>query len=156
MTAPNQNGVLEETHKWLSGNIETRLFIDNEFVPSQSGKKFDVVNPATEKVTASVFEAEAADVDRAVQAAKTAFPSWSALSGFQRAVYFYNLADLVEKSNPDFAKLEAVSMGKPVGKYSMSRANPKSYSGIHLTNILKPKALIFRALSDIWPVKPSM
>ncbi|KIW78586.1 hypothetical protein Z517_08424 [Fonsecaea pedrosoi CBS 271.37] len=112
MTASLKNGAS------YPSNIETRLFINNDFVPSQSGKKFDVVNPATEKVTASVSEADGADVDAAVRAAKTAFPAWSALSGFQRAAYFYKLADLVESSNGEFAKLEAVSMGKPVGKYT--------------------------------------
>jgi aldehyde dehydrogenase (NAD+) len=66
-------------------DIETRLFINNEFVPSEGGKKFDVINPATEELTVSVYEAGAADVERAVQAAKRAFPVWSALSGFQRA-----------------------------------------------------------------------
>jgi aldehyde dehydrogenase (NAD+) len=45
---------------------ETRLFINNEFVPSVLGKTFDTVNPATEQVICSVYEAEAADVDRAV------------------------------------------------------------------------------------------
>ena len=46
--------------------LETRLFINNEFVPSISGKTFDTVNPATEQVICSVYEAEAADVDKAV------------------------------------------------------------------------------------------
>jgi acyl-CoA reductase-like NAD-dependent aldehyde dehydrogenase len=46
---------------------ETRLFINNEFVPSVSGKTFDTVNPATEQVICSVYEAEAADVDKAVR-----------------------------------------------------------------------------------------
>ena len=101
-----------------SQETETRLFINNEFVVSKNAKTFDVINPATEKVTASVYEAEAVDVDDAVKAAKAAFPIWSALSGFQRAAFFYKLADLYEKSNGELAKLEAVSMGKPVGLYS--------------------------------------
>lgn len=62
-------------------NIETRLFINGEFVPSKSGKTFDVINPATEKLTASPFEAGAEDVDLAVDAAKAALPAWSALGG---------------------------------------------------------------------------
>jgi hypothetical protein len=47
--------------------IETRLFINNEFVPSVSGKTFDTVNPSTEEVICSVYEAEPADVDKAVR-----------------------------------------------------------------------------------------
>jgi hypothetical protein len=49
-----------------STKIETRLFINNEFVDSLSGKKFDTVDPATEQVICSVQEAGAADVDIAV------------------------------------------------------------------------------------------
>ena len=51
-------------------------FINNEFVPSRSGKKFDVVNPANGSTTASVYEAGKADVDDAVDAAAAAFPAW--------------------------------------------------------------------------------
>jgi hypothetical protein len=46
--------------------IETRLFINNEFVDSVSGKVFDTIDPATEQVICSVQEAGAADVDKAV------------------------------------------------------------------------------------------
>lgn len=99
-------------------NIETRLFINGEFVPSKSGKSFDVINPATEKLTASPFEAGAEDVDLAVEAAKAALPAWSEMGGFARARYFYKLADLVEKANNEFGKLEAVSMGRPIATYS--------------------------------------
>ncbi|PGH21287.1 hypothetical protein AJ80_03337 [Polytolypa hystricis UAMH7299] len=102
--------------------IETRLFINNEFVTSIGGRKFDVINPATEEVTASVYEAEIPDVDRAVQAAADAFPAWSALGAFQRAECFYRLAELYEQSNTELARLEAVSMGKPVGKYTEGTA----------------------------------
>lgn len=47
--------------------IETRLFINNEFVNSVSGKTFNTVNPATEEVICAVQEADAADVDKAVR-----------------------------------------------------------------------------------------
>lgn len=46
--------------------LETRLFINNEFVNSVSGKTFDTVNPATEEVICSVQQALEADVDKAV------------------------------------------------------------------------------------------
>jgi hypothetical protein len=46
--------------------LETRLFINNEFVNSVSGKTFNTVNPATEEVICLVQEADAADVDKAV------------------------------------------------------------------------------------------
>jgi hypothetical protein len=46
--------------------LETRLFINNEFVPSIKEKKFETVNPATEEVICEVWEAGVEDVDRAV------------------------------------------------------------------------------------------
>jgi len=133
MTVSSQSGVSEEVNDLHPSSIETQLFIDNEFVPSQSGKTFDVINPATEKVSASVSEADAADVDSAVRAAKFAFPSWSALSGFERAKYFFRLADIIEKSNMELARLEAICMGKPVGKYSKSRSILSRYTFGELT-----------------------
>ena len=48
--------------------LETRLFINNEFVNSVSGRTFDSVNPATEEVICAVHEALGADVDKAVSA----------------------------------------------------------------------------------------
>ncbi|KAM5356808.1 hypothetical protein ACJ41O_003454 [Fusarium nematophilum] len=94
--------------------IENRLFINGEFVPSKSGKTFEVLNPTTEKVTAKVFEADATDVDDAVAAAKAAFPAWSELATSERAAYLFKLADALEKRFPELSYLDAVSMGKPV------------------------------------------
>jgi aldehyde dehydrogenase (NAD+) len=97
--------------------IETRLFINGSFIPSQTGKKFPVINPATEKLTASVYEAEAVDVDLAVAAAQAAFPAWSEKGAWDRAQLFFKLATLLEAANSELARLEAVSMGRPVSQY---------------------------------------
>lgn len=96
-----------------SAPIEERLFINGEFVPSLSGKKFDVYNPNNEKLAGSVYEAGAEDVDVAVDAAKAAFPAWSALAAAERAGYLNKLADAVEKHVEELSYLEAISMGKP-------------------------------------------
>lgn len=64
-----------------------------------------------------VHEASEQDTDRAVAAAKAAFPSWSALSPDQRAPYFKKLASLIRESNDELAALEAASMGKPLGAF---------------------------------------
>ena len=77
--------------------IEDRLFINGEFVPSKSGKKFDVFNPTTEKLCASVYEAGPEDVDIAVAAAKAAFPAWSDLGAADRAGYIEKLAQKVSE-----------------------------------------------------------
>lgn len=93
--------------------IEGRLFINGEFVEARSGKKFDVVNPSTEEVTTSVWEAGVEDVNAAVAAAKAAFPAWSELPASERGTYLLKLADALEKRLPEIAYLDAVSMGKP-------------------------------------------
>ena len=58
------------------------LFIDGRFVPAQSGRTFDVVNPATGEVFAQAAAGDAADIDLAVKAARKAFESgpWPAMS----------------------------------------------------------------------------
>lgn len=64
-----------------------------------------------------VHEASEQDTDKAVAAAKAAFPSWSALSPDKRAPYFKKLAALIRESNNELAALEAASMGKPLGDF---------------------------------------
>ena len=103
-----------------SVKIEDRLFINGEFVPSKSGKKFDVFNPATEKLTASVYEAGAEDVDAAVAAAKAAFPAWSELGAAERAGYIEKLAQKMEQNMQELSYLDAISMGKPTYNDSFS------------------------------------
>ncbi|RAK98540.1 aldehyde dehydrogenase family protein [Aspergillus ibericus CBS 121593] len=83
--------------------IENRLYINGEFVPSQSGATFDLYNPATEAHSASVYEAGPEDVDRAVAAAKAAFPGWSELGALQRAHYLEKWADNLEKRTAELS-----------------------------------------------------
>ncbi|KAH0028800.1 aldehyde dehydrogenase, partial [Aureobasidium melanogenum] len=100
-----------------SGKIETRLFINNEFVESISGKKFDVFNPYSEEKVASVYEALPEDVDRAVETAEAALPAWEEMGAFARADYYYKLADLLEAAGPELAELEAKETGKIASQY---------------------------------------
>lgn len=95
--------------------VQTGLFINNKFVPSVSGKKFETVNPATEKVITSVYEADAADVDIAVAAAKEAFKTWRWTSSEERGRLLYKLADLMERDIQELSELESMDNGKPVG-----------------------------------------
>jgi aldehyde dehydrogenase (NAD+) len=101
------------TEGYKPKRIEDGLFINGEFVPSKSGKKFDIINPNNEKFAASVYEAGAEDVDEAVKAAKAAFPAWAALSASDRQGYLMKLADAIEKNLEEIGYLEAISMGKP-------------------------------------------
>lgn len=104
--------------------IEDRLYINGAFVPSKSGKKFDVVNPATEKLAASVYEAAVEDVDAAVAAAKAAFPVWSELNATERAGYIFKLADKIEQNVAELSYLDSISMGKPTHNDMMSSMTP--------------------------------
>ena len=92
------------------------MLIDGKFVNSVSGKTFDTINPATESKIASIQEADKADVDIAVKAARKAFDEgpWRKMSGFERGKLMYKFADLLEKHTDELAMLETLDVGKPI------------------------------------------
>jgi len=92
--------------------IETRLFIDGKFVDGHSGKKFPLINPATEEVVVEVNEADECDVDEAVAAAKKAFPTWSKSPPQYKASLLKKLAELIRRDADELGYLEAISMGR--------------------------------------------
>jgi acyl-CoA reductase-like NAD-dependent aldehyde dehydrogenase len=96
--------------------MHTDLFIANEYRQAANGKRFDVVNPATEEVLAQVPEAEAGDVDAAVQAARSCFESdtWQKMAPRKRGVLLAKAADLLASRQADFARLETQQNGKPL------------------------------------------
>src|SRR5262245_22488271 len=77
---------------------ETRLFIDNEFVAPVEGGTFDTYNPATGEVIAKVAAGTAADIDKAVKAARRALEGgpWPKMDAVERGRLLYKLAELVE------------------------------------------------------------
>src|SRR5207244_12699583 len=77
-------------------DIETRLFIGGDFVDSVEGGRIPVLNPHDNGLLAEVSEARAADIDRAITAARGAFPSWSKLAAADRGRYLLKLADAIE------------------------------------------------------------
>ncbi|KAL8009695.1 putative aldehyde dehydrogenase domain, aldehyde/histidinol dehydrogenase [Plasmopara halstedii] len=90
------------------------LLIDGKFVPSISGKRFDTINPATEKIIANVAEAGIADIDAAVTAARTAFEGpWRTTSASDRSRLINRLANLIEENIDELATLESLDCGKP-------------------------------------------
>lgn len=94
---------------------EKELFINGEYVPSVSGKKFEVVNPATEEVLARVSEAQKEDIDLAVKAARQAFEEgeWRTITAAERSHLIYKFADLIEQNREELAQLESLDNGKP-------------------------------------------
>lgn len=96
--------------------VYTKLFINNQFVDAQSGKKFVTLNPVTGKTLAEVAEADKADVDLAVKAAKKAFErgsEWRSMDASARGRLMNKLADLIEQHKTTLANLEVLDNGKP-------------------------------------------
>ncbi len=95
--------------------METDLFIANRFQPAASGKRFSVVNPATEEVLAEPALAGPEDVAAAVEAARTCFDSadWQKMSPRQRGRLLARAADLLEERKNDIATIESRQNGKP-------------------------------------------
>jgi aldehyde dehydrogenase (NAD+) len=93
-----------------------KLLIDGKWV--DGSKRFETINPATEEVLTEVAEASAADVDRAVDAARRAFEDrnapWRKLSASERGRLIWKLADLVERNIDELAELETLDNGKPI------------------------------------------
>ena len=103
-----------EVNKWLDAHGRWfGHYIDGEWTRSATAK-FETRNPATGEVLANVATADAADVDRAVKAAREALPKWQALSGHQRARYLYAFARQVQKHSRKLAVIETMDNGKSI------------------------------------------
>ena len=94
-----------------------KMLIGGRWLDAASGKTFPTYNPATGEVLAQVAEGRSADVDRAVTAARNAFESgpWRMLTASERGRLIWKLADLVESHLEEFAQLESLDNGKPIG-----------------------------------------
>jgi len=94
-----------------------KMLINGKWVEAASGKSFPSYNPATGEVLAQVAEGNREDIDRAVKAARAAFESgpWAKMSPAARGKLMWRLADLIEKHLEEFAQLESLDNGKPLG-----------------------------------------
>ncbi|MFC4801601.1 aldehyde dehydrogenase family protein [Neobacillus sp. GCM10023253] len=95
-----------------------KLFINGQWVESVSGKTFETRNPATGEVITTVYEAQEADIDRAVKAAREAFDNgpWSKLTAADRSRLIYKFADVMEENLEELAQLETLDNGKPINE----------------------------------------
>ena len=91
-----------------------RLLIGGEWVESKSQGRIPVVDPATGQQIASVADANASDVDRAVAAARAAFEkgAWADMLPVDRERLLWRLSDLIEKNADELAELESLNNGK--------------------------------------------
>jgi len=96
--------------------LQGRLFIGGRWVVPATGRTYAVVNPATEAELAQVAEADAADVDAAVQAARQAFEvgPWREMSAAERARILWRIGDLLEQHADELGQIETLNNGKPI------------------------------------------
>jgi len=91
----------------------TALYIDGRWVPSDSEGTIEVLSPATEQPMAVVAEGSTVDVDRAVAAARAAFPSWAATPAAERADYLQRVGELIAERLEEFGELASRDVGAP-------------------------------------------
>ncbi len=149
------------------------LFIDGEFVDGR-GPTFKTVNPATEEVLAEVAEANEADVEKAVKAARRAHDRvWGPMSGRERAKYLYRIARIIQERGRELAVLESIDNGKPVREsrdvdvptvaahffYYAGWADKLEYSGYGSTSLGVAAQVIpwnFPLLMLAWKIAPAL
>ena len=94
----------------------TALFIGGEWVPAASGQYIPVEDPATGEVIAQVARGRHEDVDRAVEAARRAFPGWWRMAAADRGRLLRRLSDLIASHAEELAELESRDTGKPISQ----------------------------------------
>ncbi len=94
--------------------IQTKLFINGNFVDAADGATIEDLNPHDNSKIADVALAGIEDVDRAVAAAKAAFPKWSKMAAMDRGRLLLKLADKIEEKAAELAQLESLDTGHPL------------------------------------------
>src|SRR5262245_59277964 len=120
--SPDRGGVMATATTPRTGRVpapqvkDQPLFIGGKFVDSVSGKTFAAINPATGQTICQVAEADKADVDLAVKAARKALEEgpWARMDAADRGRLLFKLADLVEKQAEELAALESLNSGKTI------------------------------------------
>jgi acyl-CoA reductase-like NAD-dependent aldehyde dehydrogenase len=98
------------------------LLIDGQWIPSISGKTFDAVNPATEEILTTIAEADSADVDLAVKAARKAFENqlWANMGPHDREILMHKIANLIDLHAEELAILDSLDYGGPLAITKMT------------------------------------
>ena len=114
----------------------TQLFINNEFVPAASGRTFATIDPSDETEVARIAEADAEDVDRAVEAARAAFSlgsPWRTMDASDRGRLMQRLVQLMIRDKEQLARLDTVDNGKTLsdsrGDIEQSISTLEYYAG---------------------------
>lgn len=96
--------------------MQTKLYINGEFVESQEQGSLMVINPADESIITTVALAVQPDIDKAIESARRAFKEggWGKTSGKERAGYLRAIAHGIKSQRDEFARLETINNGKPL------------------------------------------
>ena len=94
--------------------LRSEAYIGGSWVPSSSGKTFEVTNPADGTVVGSVADLEVAQVRDAIEAAESAWPAWRAKTAKERAVLLMRWYDLMLENQDDLAMVMTLEQGKPL------------------------------------------
>ncbi|MGZ3274991.1 MAG: aldehyde dehydrogenase family protein [Caulobacteraceae bacterium] len=97
-----------------SSQIQTKLLIGGQWVGGEAGATIDVVNPYDGSTIVSIAEGREEDVERAVRAAKAAYPAWAKLPAHERGRLLLKLADRIEADGEHLARLESQNTGHPI------------------------------------------
>ncbi|MEP6595718.1 MAG: aldehyde dehydrogenase family protein, partial [Ginsengibacter sp.] len=95
--------------------LQYDLFINGKFEKPLSKKYFATINPATEEKLSEAAEANDADVDRAVKAARNAYENvWKKMQAKERGKYIFRIARMVQERARELAVVETLDGGKPI------------------------------------------
>jgi aldehyde dehydrogenase (NAD+) len=102
------------SHATEPGFKPAKLFIGGKSVDCASGRTFDVLNPATGMVLATAERGDAADIDRAVKAARAAYEAgpWRKVKPSERSKMLWRIAELIDKNRDELGRLESLNNGK--------------------------------------------
>ncbi|MFV8819299.1 aldehyde dehydrogenase family protein [Haliea sp. E17] len=111
ITAPTPGSELARALLTTAG--ERQLFINGEYTPGSSGEYIDTCDPATGQVLARISNASAADIDRAVAAARNALSGpWASMTPIERSTLLIRIAEKIEAHIDELAELEILDQGK--------------------------------------------
>jgi betaine-aldehyde dehydrogenase len=116
-----------------------KLYIDGEWVEPSSSATIEVISPLTEEVIATVPDASAEDVDRAVAAARRAFDSgpWPRMSPDERADMMAKISQLIQARYEDVAKTISEEMGSPISFSIMGQVFASTMVLDYFTNLAR-------------------
>jgi len=119
--------------------MNPKLLIDGVLVDGQS--TIEVINPATGKAFATAPKADQAQAEKAIAAAKSAFPAWAALPFAERAKKVHDFAKAIEARKDEFARLVTQEVGKPLIEANFEVAETVDALEFFAAQDLQPKVL---------------